>query len=245
MSSTTQRRSSVALLVLTIFVVSVDTANAVQRHAPLPTARASSTSADSNSGPMAHAQLIAAHAQRVKHKAAHRQHPRAADPPKRQVHATAPRRRIHPKPVQSRHAHRVARVTGPTGWSALDRAIARIPTYRPGAAMWLVSNRYGHWGTADWYHDTLYVAPGVPTSYLYDVAVHEWSHELSVLDYGGDVDAAVAAMNAAFGGSGLVGAERAADCMSRLQGASWTHYTSCANQGWRASAAKLVAGRRL
>jgi len=59
------------------------------------------------------------------------------------------------------------------------------------------------------------------------------------------VDAAVAAMNAAFGGSGLVGAERAADCMSRLQGASWTHYTSCANQGWRASAAKLVAGRRL
>jgi hypothetical protein len=136
-------------------------------------------------------------------------------------------------------------VSSPTGWAALDAAIARIPTYRGGAAMWVVSNKYGYWGTADWYHDVLYVAPGVPTDRLYDVAVHEWSHELSVLDYAGDVDAAVRAMNATFGGSGLEGAERAADCMAVLQGATWTHYTSCADATWRHAAAKLVAGDRL
>jgi hypothetical protein len=127
----------------------------------------------------------------------------------------------------------------------LDLAIARIPTYRPGAAIWLVSNRYGHWGTADWYHATLYIAPGVPTSRLYDVGVHEWSHELSVLDYAGDVAAAVSAMNATFGGSGLTGAERAADCMAKLQGAAYTHYTSCNNRSWRRAAGRLLAGRRL
>jgi hypothetical protein len=136
-------------------------------------------------------------------------------------------------------------VTGPTGWNALDLAIARIPSYRPGAAIWLVSDKYGYWGTADWYHATLYVSPGVPTSYVYDVAVHEWSHELSVLDYGGDVAAATEAMNAAFGGSGLVGAERAADCMAKLQGAGYTHYTSCTDQSWRRAAARLLAGGRL
>jgi len=128
---------------------------------------------------------------------------------------------------------------------ALAEAVARIPTYRPGAARWVVSTKYDFWGTADWYHDVLYVSPDVPRDKLYDVAVHEWSHELSVLDYGGDVDAATKAMNAWFGGSDLVGAERAADCMAILQGATWTHYTTCTNAKWRQGAAKLVAGNQL
>jgi hypothetical protein len=112
-------------------------------------------------------------------------------------------------------------------------------------AKWVISSRYGHWGTADWYHATLYIAPDVPTDQLFNVAVHEWSHELSVLDYNGNVAEATQAMNATFGGSGLVGAERAADCMSRLQGATWTHYTTCTDSHWRAAAAKLVDGHRL
>ena len=136
-------------------------------------------------------------------------------------------------------------VSGPTHWSALNAAIARIPTYRSGAARWVVSDKYDFWGTADWYHDVLYVAPGVPVSKLYDVAVHEWSHELSVLDYGGDVAAATRAMNATFGGRGLTGPERAADCMAILQGAHWTHYTTCTDATWRAAAARLVAGKTL
>ncbi|HMC72602.1 MAG TPA: hypothetical protein VKJ07_25840, partial [Mycobacteriales bacterium] len=123
-------------------------------------------------------------------------------------------------------------MSGPTGWSALNAAISRIPTYRSGAARWVVSTKYDFWGTADWYHDVLYVDPSVPTDKLYDVAVHEWSHELSVLDYNGDVDAATRAMNAWFGGSDLTGAERAADCMAILQGATWTHYTTCTNTKW-------------
>ncbi|HET7311531.1 MAG TPA: hypothetical protein VFJ17_09415 [Mycobacteriales bacterium] len=147
-----------------------------------------------------------------------------------------------PKPAS--HASTVS-VTGPTHWSALDAAIARIPTYRTGASRWVVSTKYDFWGTADWYHDVLYVDPDVPVDKLYDVAVHEWSHELSVLDYGGDVAAATHAMNATFGGSGLTGAERAADCMAILQGAGWTHYTTCTSSTWRAAAGRLVAGKRL
>ena len=91
----------------------------------------------------------------------------------------------------------------------------------------------------------LYVSPDVPRNRLYDVAVHEWSHELSVLDYNGDVDAATQAMNSWFGGTGLTGAERAADCMAILQGATWTHYTTCTDSRWRAGAKLLVSGQPL
>jgi hypothetical protein len=137
-------------------------------------------------------------------------------------------------------------VSGPTGWSALNAAIARIPTYRAGESRWVVSYAYGSWwGTADWYHDVLYITPDTPVGYLYDVAVHEWSHELSVLDYGADVNAAVNAMNGWFGGTGIVGAERAADCMSILQGATYTHYTTCENSTWRAGARLLLEGKHL
>src|SRR5436305_6068554 len=125
------------------------------------------------------------------------------------------------------------------------KQVARIPTYHSGAARWVVSRAYDFWGTADWYHDVLYVSPDVPRSRLYDVAVHEWSHELSVLDYAGDVPAAVTAMDRYFGGQGLVGAERAADCMARVQGAAWTHYTACRDARWRSGARLLLRGRTL
>ena len=134
---------------------------------------------------------------------------------------------------------------GETGWTALDRAIGRIPTYRSGDARWVVSSAYDFWGTADWYHDVLYVDPDVPDDRLYDVAVHEWSHEMSVLDYAGDVRRAKRAMNRYFGGTHLVGAERAADCMAILQGATWTHYTQCRSSQWRLGARRLVNGKRL
>ena len=141
--------------------------------------------------------------------------------------------------------HRATAAPATSFQQALDAAIARIPTYRPGAARWVVSRAYAFWGTADWYHDVLYVSPDVPITKLYDVAVHEWSHELSVLDYGGDVAAATAAMNEWFGGSDLTGPERAADCMAILQGARWTHYTTCTNAQWRLGASKLIAGQPL
>ncbi len=134
---------------------------------------------------------------------------------------------------------------GPTKWKALNVAIARIPSYHTGDARWVVSSKYDYWGTADWYHDVLYVSPRVPVARLYDVAAHEWSHELSVLDYGGDVKKAKRAMNRYFGGHGLVGAERAADCMALQQGAVWTHYTTCRNLHWRSGARRLVNGKHL
>jgi len=159
------------------------------------------------------------------------------------AHKPAPRRAATRKPAVTTHAAR--RAAPPTFTVALMAQVARIPTYRPGAARWVVSRAYDFWGTADWYRDVLYVSPDVPRDKLYDVAVHEWSHELSVLDYNGDVDAATAAMNAWFGGSGLTGPERAADCMSILQGATWTHYTTCTNAKWRSGAKLLVSGQPL
>jgi len=163
--------------------------------------------------------------------------------------ATRPRPAATARVAKPKPAASVRRTTTQTASAtfqqALDAAIARIPTYRPGAARWVVSRAYDFWGTADWYHDVLYVSPDVPRTKLYDVAVHEWSHELSVLDYGGDVAAATAAMNTWFGGSDLTGPERAADCMAILQGARWTHYTTCTNAQWRLGAARLIAGQQL
>jgi hypothetical protein len=185
------------------------------------------------------------------------QPPAAASPVHRPLsrhRVSAPRPRIVQRPAAPRPTHRAVRhaspsfPAGPTDWPALNAAIARIPTYVPGRSIWLVSDRYGHWGTADWYHDMLYISPRVPGNRLYDVVVHEWSHELSVLDYAGDVDAAVTAMNNAFGAAGstgLIGAERAADCMAILQGATWTHYTPCTSSSWRRLAARLLRGQRL
>jgi hypothetical protein len=135
-------------------------------------------------------------------------------------------------------------VPGPTSWSALNAAIARIHSSRMAGVHWVIKDT-GWWATADWYTNTVYVSPKTTESKLYDVVAHEWSHLLSVYAYAGNVDAAVAAMKAYFGGSGLTGAERAADCMAKLQGAKFTAYTPCTSTKWRAGAALLLAGRRL
>ena len=169
---------------------------------------------------------------------------RARGPATRRAPRPEPRRHLSGRARRAHRAHR-AQAAGPTSWPALNAAIASIPTYRDNTVRWTVSRRYPYWGTADWYRRVIYVSPGVPSSYVYDVAVHEWSHELSVLDYDGDVARATAAMDAYFGGTGLVGAERAADCMAILQGATWTHYTSCPSRAWRDGAALLVRGEKL
>lgn len=161
------------------------------------------------------------------------------------VHRSTPAAQPKPRPATRPATHPVGKARPVNFSRALAAAVARIPTYKAGAARWVVSRAYDFWGTADWYHDVLYVSPDVPLHYLYDVAVHEWSHELSVLDYAGDVAAATKAMNAWFGGSGLTGAERAADCMAILQGATWTHYTTCNNAQWRLGAQRLVHGDQL
>jgi len=94
-------------------------------------------------------------------------------------------------------------------------------------------------------HSTVYVSPAVPADRIDDVVVHEWSHLVSVRDYGFDVPQATAAMNSYFGGSGLVGAERAADCMALRLGAAWTHYSSSDDAHWRAGADRLLQGQAL
>ena len=157
-------------------------------------------------------------------------------------------------PVRHRRHHAVVRrtrhvVSAPRhAVSYAERvreAVDRIPGYRTGDAVWTITPSYGHWGVADLFAGVVYLSPTVPSDRLYDVVAHEWSHLLSVKAYGGDVNGALSAMNTYFGGSNLVGAERAADCMARLLGATWTHYTPCNDAHWRAGARRLVAHERL
>src|SRR5205807_8199897 len=138
---------SVALVVLTTLVLSIETAHAVQGAPPKPAQIL--TRAEVDAPPVARVSLVASRAVRAVAKASHRRPPRRDARPTRRAHVR-PQRRTQPI-----RRHRVVRVTSPTGWAPLDEAISRIPSYRPGAAIWLVSNRYGHWGTADWYHATL------------------------------------------------------------------------------------------
>ena len=170
-----------------------------------------------------------------------------------------PRARSTPAPPQRaaaqppRKAPVVARPTakkpsaasGPTGWGALDAAIGRIPGYWQGGIHWSVTSRYGHYGTTDLATSDIYISPGVPTSLLDSVVRHEYAHVVSARAYGGQWQTTVSALNRAFGGSGMTGAESAADCMARAMGATWTYHTSCSSSAWRAMAAQLLAGHRV
>lgn len=170
-----------------------------------------------------------------------------AAPPKAApvVHrSAAPRPRRGTGRVASRPRLRVEFSAGTTQ-ADLDGAVRRLRGYQPGTVRWVLSSQYGRWGTADWYANVVYISPKVPYRLLRSVVIHEWDHILSVRAYGGDVSAAVTAMNQYFGGSGLSGAERAADCMAIISGATWTHYTTCVSHTWRAGAELLLQGRRL
>lgn len=165
--------------------------------------------------------------------------PTAIKPSPTRRAATAPR--PNPKP-----APRPPSATGgPTGWGALNGAISRIPGYRSSGITWTVTSRYGHYGTTDLATSDIYISPHVPVSLLDSVVRHEYAHVVTVRVYGGQWRVAKSALNAAFDGSGMTGAERAADCMARLMGASWTNYTSCSSSSWRRNAELLLAGRRI
>ena len=134
---------------------------------------------------------------------------------------------------------------GPTSWTLLNQAIARIPNYRSGVATWVVTNRYGHWGATDLANGDIYISPSIPASKVYAVASHEYAHALTLHNYGWNLQAADAALGAWFGGGTTAARERAADCMAIAQGATWTNYTSCQNEHWRQGARILLAGQRL
>jgi hypothetical protein len=154
---------------------------------------------------------------------------------------------------RARATHRLRAATSPrlrptvvhsTAQQRMERAVARIPGYWPGAATWQLTAARGHWAMTDWYNAVVYISTAVPASRIYDVVTHEWGHLVSVRAYD-SVGQAKDAMNAYFGGTGLASAERAADCIARRLGARWTSYTSCADARWQQGASRLLAGRRL
>jgi hypothetical protein len=136
-------------------------------------------------------------------------------------------------------------VHGPTSWSLLNQAIARIPNYRSGVATWVVTNRYGHWGATDLSNGDIYISPNIPAAKVYAVASHEYAHARTLFNYGWNLSAANVALNRWFGGGDVMARERAADCMAIAQGAAWTNYTSCQNAHWREGSRILLAGKRL
>ena len=156
---------------------------------------------------------------------------------------TAKRERAHAVHASPRATSR-SLTRRPSG-GGLMGAVARIPGYSSHApTRWVATSRYGHYGATDLGTGVVYVNPSVPSSLLDSVVRHEWSHVLTMRVYGGNVSAALAGTRAVFGGSGITGAERAADCMAIRLGATWTHYTSCSDPAWRAAAGRLLAGRR-
>jgi hypothetical protein len=171
----------------------------------------------------------------------------ATPKPKKRVRKATPTAAAKPvsrKPVVRKPVVRTAPQPALTAAQRLAAVVARIPGYHTGDATWIVTSKYGSWGVTDWKYAIVYISPSVPAKRLYDVAVHEWSHILSLRPYASNTEAK-AAMNRVFGGSGLTGAERAADCMAIRLGAAWTNYTDCTNAAWKAAAAKLVAGQRI
>jgi hypothetical protein len=171
------------------------------------------------------------------------------------LHPTAtPRSQAAPRPVVAArprpHAarHRVTRarrVTGRTFEEDLRRAVARIPFYRPGVARWVVQPGLASYGLTNRRTGTVYVSPRVPRRLLYSVVAHEWGHIISTHGYAG-LAAADAAVLKWFGGSSVTEAiEIAADCVARVLGATWTHYTSCADAHRRYGARYLMVGWRL
>lgn len=164
----------------------------------------------------------------------------------------APVRRVSPRPAPRALPRRTAapvvhRAAAPvlSPEALMLQAVARIPGYQAGDATWVLMPGLGHWGLTDLGSGIVYISPNVPADRMYDVVVHEWSHVLSMQVYGGNVDAALAALDSYYGGTDVVGAERAADCMARLLGAQWTHYTPCTDPHWRDGARELLAHQQL
>lgn len=175
--------------------------------------------------------------------------PKAVTPPPVPVKlAPKPRptvRATHRAVAPSRPAPRATHRAALTPQQLLDRAVAALPDFHPGDAVFQLKPGLGSWGLTNMGAGIVYVSPTVPADKMYSVVAHEWGHVLSAKPYKPDVMAGVNAMDAWFGGSGMAGAERAADCIARLLGATWTNYTPCTDAHWRDGARKLLAGQPL
>ena len=147
--------------------------------------------------------------------------------------------------LESRLTAPVGSVTGPTSWLSLDAVIASLPKTLSAPIVWTAPASASHWGTTSFEKRSIEISQTVPLDKLYSVAVHEWSHMKSTDVWAGDVPTAFDRLRAVFGGTSSDGVEISADCMARVLGATWTNYTACDNQAWRAAAAKVLNGERV
>ncbi|SDI76910.1 hypothetical protein SAMN05444157_0070 [Frankineae bacterium MT45] len=149
------------------------------------------------------------------------------------------------KPVKKAVKKPVARkpaVPAYTSWPALNAAIARIPNLHPQWVHFIVADK-GAWGATNLSTGTVYIAPRAPVADLYSIVVHEYAHVIQGRLYG-NMAGAIAGLRPQFGNAGERTIEYAADCVARLEGATWTDYTSCTNPAWRRAAQALLNLRR-
>lgn len=150
-----------------------------------------------------------------------------------------------PQPAPRRRRAATPREPQPAFEQEVRRQVRRIPLYRPGVARWLVVEDLAAYGITSLRTSTVYLSPRIPRRLLYSVVAHEWGHVISTRAYNGDLVASQRAFKRWFGGSTRTALERVADCIALVLGATWTYYTSCADQRWRHGARSLAAGRPL
>ena len=173
-------------------------------------------------------------------------HPKTTPPPVSRPRVVVRRpaaKAVAPRPHRVVRAHHAA---APTFEQQVRREVARLPFYRPGIARWVVAPGLSNYGLTNMETRTVYLSPRIPRRLLYSVVAHEWGHVISTRGYGGDLVAADAAMLRWFGGGSMSRAvELAADCIARVLGARWTHYTACNDSHSRYGARYLMVGWKL
>ena len=234
--------TSLALLQVLTVALGVGVAVAHERPAPAPAVR---VLAAVPASPVAALPVRPAPRPAATHRAAPKKAPvvrKRPTPTPTATRAPRPAATKAPAPVATKAATTTRQLTRQ---ERLMAYVAGIPGYHAGDALWSYKEGLDSWGVAVMGGGTIYLSPSVPEDKLYSVVRHEWSHILSARDYGNNVALAKSEMNRVFGGTGLTGSERAADCMARILGATYTVYTQCTSATWQAAARRLVAGQRL
>lgn len=102
----------------------------------------------------------------------------------------------------------------------------------------------GYTGTADWYNNAILLSSKVPSYRLNYVVAHECAHLKQYKVYRGNVPALKKKMNSIYGGSGLTGVERNADCITRKWGYKQYYYTNSCGGARGKAAQAIIKGKK-
>lgn len=131
-----------------------------------------------------------------------------------------------------------------TGGSYLAQVKALAARYKCGSTSVIIGSPIGSQGAFD--GSAIYIKAGLATGRLPYVVAHECAHAFSINRvYGGDWDAASAAVAPAYGLRGDAALDALADCMSLLEGTSGQRYTTSCGGARGTVARTILAGNRV